>query len=60
MVQVPLAVWTAAAGNPRLGTNALLRTLIRVRNSLGKNNPLVRQFEEGLNSIRNGQVRGRR
>jgi tetratricopeptide (TPR) repeat protein len=50
--QVPLAVWTSAAGNPRLGTNMLLRTLIRVRNSLGKNNPLVQQFEEGLNSIR--------
>ncbi|NKE62417.1 tetratricopeptide repeat protein [Lentzea sp. PSKA42] len=55
MAQIPLAVWTSAAGNPRLGTNTLLRTLIRVRNSLGRNNPLVQQFEEALNNIRKGQ-----
>ncbi|MCP2246513.1 FxSxx-COOH system tetratricopeptide repeat protein [Lentzea aerocolonigenes] len=52
MTKIPLAVWTAAAGNPRLATSTLLRSLIRMRNSLGKNNPLVQQFEDALNSIR--------
>jgi hypothetical protein len=47
-----LAVWTAAAGNVQLAVHTLLRLLIRLRNSTGKNNPLVHVFEEALDSIR--------
>ncbi|WP_306750982.1 toll/interleukin-1 receptor domain-containing protein [Saccharothrix yanglingensis] len=49
-----LAMWTARAGNPQRAAHMLLRVLIRLSNSLGKNNPLVKQFESGLNSIRGG------
>ncbi|MDR6594539.1 toll/interleukin-1 receptor domain-containing protein [Saccharothrix longispora] len=49
-----LAMWTARTGNPQRAAHMLLRVLIRLSNSLGKNNPLVKQFENGLNSIRGG------
>lgn len=52
MASVSLALWTAAAGNPQRAQHMLLRTLIRMRNSLGKNNPLVEKFEEALINIR--------
>jgi hypothetical protein len=46
------AMWTAKAGNPQLAMHMLLRMLTRMRKTLGKNNPLVKQFEDALNSIR--------
>ncbi|MDX8031991.1 FxSxx-COOH system tetratricopeptide repeat protein [Lentzea sp. BCCO 10_0856] len=60
MSQVPLALWTASAGNPQRAGFMLLRMLVRMRNSLGKNNPLITQFEEALNSVRgSGPAAGR-
>lgn len=56
--QIQLAIWTATAGNPQRAMNMLLRTLIRLRDSLGKNNHLVKQFEEGLAVIRGGAPKG--
>jgi hypothetical protein len=52
LAQVPQAYWTAAAGNSQKGVHLLLRTLVRIRNSLGKNDPLVAQFEAALDGIR--------
>ncbi|MFC3890516.1 tetratricopeptide repeat protein [Lentzea rhizosphaerae] len=52
LAHIPLAMWTAAAGNPQSATHTLLRMLIRMRKSLGKNNSLVESFENALDSIR--------
>ncbi|WP_086662402.1 tetratricopeptide repeat protein [Lentzea kentuckyensis] len=58
---IPLAVWTAKAGNPKLARNMLLRTLSRIRDTLGKNDPLLVKLEEGLNNVRaSGPARRKR
>ncbi|WP_410672085.1 tetratricopeptide repeat protein [Amycolatopsis sp. cmx-4-68] len=58
LAQLGLALWTTEAGNPQRAMHLLLRLLIRLRLSLGKSNPLVKKFEDGLNSIRGGQPHG--
>ncbi|HEY0640981.1 MAG TPA: SEFIR domain-containing protein [Pseudonocardiaceae bacterium] len=55
---LPLAVWTAAAGNPQRAVHTLIRMLTRFRTSLGKNNPMVRKIEDGLDSIKSGPPKG--
>lgn len=55
LAQLVLASWTAEAGNAKLAMHLMLRLLIRLRISIGKSNPLVKQFEEELNIIRGGK-----
>ncbi|GAA3007220.1 tetratricopeptide repeat protein [Actinokineospora diospyrosa] len=54
-LHLPWASWTAMAGNPQKAGSIVLRMLVILRKSLSKQSPLVKQFEEGLRSIKNGQ-----
>ncbi|MBM7773504.1 tetratricopeptide (TPR) repeat protein [Actinokineospora baliensis] len=58
-LHLPLASWTAIAGNPQNAVRIVIRMLTLLRRSLSKQNPLVKQFEEGLHSIKSGQAAGR-